>query len=307
VPGSRFDQTAFDRLLRAQDGLFTSGQARTCGLSSSALSRRVASGIVRRVLPGVYAHGVLELSTPQRTRAAVLYAGGNACLTGAAALHWRRIPYLPDEVSTATVDVLVPPARAVGNIDRVRLTRTSRTVAGISVDGVVTAPVTRAVVDASLRLTSLETVFALLSCTVNAGRTTVEDVKAELDTSSMRGSRALRLAVTEAETGTRSWPEAQARALFQRAGFPPPPVNVPLVLGGRVFVPDFRWGMVIVEIDSRAHHLLEPGAWERTQERRAALSSLGFLVLPFTPQQLRDTPELVIAAVRSGLQRAVAS
>jgi very-short-patch-repair endonuclease len=65
--------------------------------------------------------------------------------------------------------------------------------------------------------------------------------------------------------------------------------------------------MVIVEIDSRAHHLLEPGAWEHTQERRAALSSLGFLVLPLTPQQLRDTPELVIAAVRSGLQRAVAS
>ncbi|MDX6207478.1 MAG: hypothetical protein QOF39_3535 [Frankiales bacterium] len=307
MPRSRFDQLAFHELLRAQEGLFTADQARACGLSSSALSRRVASGVLRRVLPGVYAHTVLELSTPQRTRAAVLYAGNGACLTGAAALHWRRIPYLPTEVSPETVDVLVPVARTVGDSGWARLTRTSHTVAAIRVDGVATAPVVRSVVDAALRLPSYETVFALVSCVVNAGRTTVEDVKAELNRAATRGSRALRLAVEEAETGTRSWPEAEARATFCRAGLPTPLINVPLLVGDRFFVPDFRWDNVIVEIDSRAHHLLEVGSWDKTQQRRTALRAAGYVVLPFTPQEIRETPELVIATILAELERAVAS
>jgi hypothetical protein len=307
MPESRLDQTSFRQLLRDQDGLFTASQARACGLTSSALSRQKAAGVLRRVLPGVYTYGVLELSTQQRSRAAVLYAGSGACLTGAAALHWRRIPYLPTEVSPATVDVLVPVTRTVGDSDWARLTRTSRTVVAIRVDGVATAPVVRAVVDAALRLPSYETVFALLSCVVNAGRTTVEDVKAELDRAATRGSRALRLAVEEAERGTRSWPEAEARALFCRAGLPTPLINVPLLVAGRLFVPDFRWGMVIVEIDSRAHHLLEVGSWEKTQQRRTALRAAGYVVLPFTPQEISETPKLVIATILVELERAVAS
>ena len=74
-----------------------------------------------------------------------------------------------------------------------------------------------------------------------------------------------------------------------------------------MYVPDFRWGLVIVEIDSRAHHLLEEGAWERTQARRAALQAAGYHVLPYTPEQIRDTPEMVLAGIIAALAFPLAS
>ena len=87
-----------------------------------------------------------------------------------------------------------------------------------------------------------------------------------------------------------------------RAGLPVPLTNEAILVGGRLFIPDFRWGRVIVEVDSKAWHLLESGAWQRTQKRRAFLQAHGYLVTPTTPEQLRESPELVIAAVRAALE-----
>lgn len=307
MPPSSLDATAFRQLVRAQDGLFNVAQARACGLSSSALSRRSASGALRRVLPGVYADGSAQLTHRQRSPSAVLYTAGTGCLTGAAALHWRHIPHLPRELSLATIDVLVPRTRTLRSTAWVRVTRTARYASPTCIDGVMTASVGRATVDAALRLSSVDSVFALLSSVINAGKLTVGDIRAELDGAATRGSRALRLALAEADANTRSVAEADARALFRAAGLPAPVVNGALVVAGRVFVPDFRWGRVIVEIDSRAFHLLEVGSWERTQERRAALFAAGYVVLPFTPSQIRTTPEDVVAAIRHAIILTAAS
>ncbi|BEP16036.1 hypothetical protein acdb102_43470 [Acidothermaceae bacterium B102] len=307
MPPSSLDRKAFVELLRDQDGLIAARQAPSVGLSSSALSRRVKSGHLRRVLPLVYAEGVADLSDRQRVRAALLFGGGKACLTGEAALIWRRVQHLPREVSAQTVDILVPASRHLTNNEWVRVTRTARMPFALLVDDVPTASMARAVVDATRWLESYESALATISSVINAGRTTLEDVRAEAVLMSVRGSRLVRAVLAEASAEVRSVAEADARRLFQEHGLPEPDVNEPLTVQGETFVPDFRWGWVIVEIDSRAWHLLEAGAWERTQARRARLEAAGYRVLPYTPQQIRDTPLLVIAGIVHALRLQAAS
>src|SRR4051812_2173647 len=165
---SNLDLQAFRQLLSEQDGLFSAGQASNVGMTRSALSRRAASGAVRQGLPRVYVQGGRELDDRQRCRAAVLYAGSTSCLTGEAALLWRRIEHLPREVTAERVDVLIPSSRSVASREWVRITRTRELPWSISVDGVPTARPTRAVIDAALRLSSYETVLATVSAVVNA-------------------------------------------------------------------------------------------------------------------------------------------
>jgi hypothetical protein len=302
VPPSTLDLTALRELLRAQDGLVAVRQAAGVGLSSSAMNRRVRAGDLRKVLPLVYLEGSADLTQRQRVRAALLFTGDGGSLTGEAALLWRRLEHLPREVSGQIVDVLVPAGRHLRTTQWVRVTRVARSPAVIRVDGVPTVHVARAVVDASRRLTSYDAVLSLLSCAINTGRATLDDVRNELVGGSPRGCRLLRQALAEADSGIRSIAEASARRLFRRHGLPEPLVNEPIWVDGHMFVPDFRWGRVIVEIDSRAYHLLEDGAWERTQARRAALQAAGYHVLPYTPGQIRDMPEIVIAGIVNALR-----
>jgi hypothetical protein len=304
---SSLDRKALRDLLRQQDGLVTARQAIGVGLTSSALSRRAGSGLLRRVLPLVYAEGAADLTRPQRARAALLFAGADACMSGEAALLHRRIGHLPHEVTAETVDVLVPHARRLRSADWVRVTHTKRMPHRGLVDGLPTAPVGRAVADAARWQTSYDVVLAIASCAINAGRTTLADLQEELAASPVRGSRLLRQVIAESESGVRSVAEAKALRLLRAAGLPEPLVNEPIEVAGEIFVPDLRWGRVILEIDSRAYHLLEAGAWERTLARRAKLRAAGYDVLSYTPEQIRETPDLVIAGVVEALAMAAAA
>ena len=64
------------------------------------------------------------------------------------------------------------------------------------------------------------------------------------------------------------------------------------MVDGQIFVPDFRWGWVIVEIDSKEWHLLNPGSCEATMRRRARLEPAGYHVIPVSPALLRDVTDL---------------
>jgi hypothetical protein len=299
---SSADRQALSALLRAQDGLISLDQARSLGMTPSALGRRIhnpASGW-SRVLPRVYLQGVRDLDDRQRCRAAVLFAGDGATLTGVAALRWHRIPHLPVEASLRDVDVVVPPGRQLRSVSWARLHRSARPDNAYSLDGVRTMPVTRAIVDAAPVLSDT-TVLAVMCAAVNDRRTDSGRLADELSMAPIKGSRAVRQALAELTFGARSVPEADARGLFLRAGLPLPLINQPLSVAGRLLVPDFRWGHVIVEIDSKAFHLLQEGAWDRTQERRAFLRAHGYLVIPVTPKQLRERPDEVIAEVLRAL------
>lgn len=306
MTASIVDRGALARLLREQDGLVTTSQAYEVGMTSSSLSRRIRpGGGWQRVLPHVYMHGQQEPTQRQRARAAVMYAGFGAALTGAAALHWHRLRHLPDELRPDQVDVVAAPGRQTSSHGWARVHRSSRPCDPYLVDGLRVVPVTRAVVDAASMLPD-DAVLALACVAVHAGRTSPEQLEEELATASRRGSRALTRALVALSEGARSVPEARALRLFASAGLPTPLVNQALSVGGRILVPDLRWGRVIVEIDSKAHHLLVDGTWESTQQRRAFLTAHGYHVIPVTPEMLRDTPEEVVAAVRSALGLSIA-
>jgi hypothetical protein len=240
---SSLDAPALTTLLRAQDGLISLDQARECGLTPSALSRRIkgpTSGW-SRVLPRVYLHGEHELTERQRTRAAVLFAGPGGILTGNAALRWHRIKHLPAELPVDRVDVVSPPGRQLRSKDWALLHRSERPAVPYSVDGVQTMPVTRAIIDAA-REFSDETLLAVMCAAVNCGRTSPDQLRDELVLAPAIGSGGLRRALSELDAGSRSFPEDEARRLFARYGLPEPLVNEPLLVDGRLFVPDFDWG-----------------------------------------------------------------
>ncbi|WP_060713206.1 type IV toxin-antitoxin system AbiEi family antitoxin domain-containing protein [Pseudonocardia sp. HH130629-09] len=96
------------RLFAAQDGLVTRAQALAHGLSTDQVDRRLAARRWIPVHPRVYRHAAHRPSERSRVRAAVLWAGEDAVLTGAAAAWWWGL--LPG--APAVVTVTVPRRRA---------------------------------------------------------------------------------------------------------------------------------------------------------------------------------------------------
>lgn len=291
--------TPLMQLLQRQHGLITVDQAGQLGISRAALSRRSLSGNepCQRVLPRVYGMFTGDLSALQRAGAAALYVGRGAQVTGAAALSLYGIRRLSE---TPKVQVLVPVARCVQDAKFVSVVRVVAPHRQRTVKAIPLAPVARAVVDAAGALTAYDDVLDLASAAIMSRRTTLDAIEGELAQASTRTTALLRLVLRESRRGSRSVPEAEARALSALLGLPDPLVNQPIEVNGEMFVPDFRWGWFIVEVDSKEWHLLVPGSWEHTQQRRTRLEGGGYHVLPLTPKQLRDLPPEVAAAVRAG-------
>jgi hypothetical protein len=74
--------------LRRHDGVITLAQARSSGLSHSAIQRRIESGRWRRCSAGVYFADDRPFSTAARIRAAVWGHGPMATATGLTAEWW---------------------------------------------------------------------------------------------------------------------------------------------------------------------------------------------------------------------------
>ena len=116
-----------ERLLRTahrQDDLITRDQALAAGATPDFIRHALGQqGRWQRVLPGIYATFTGPLADIHRYRAAVLYGGAGAVITGATACHLHGMKYVPD---TDDIDVLVPHTRQRVESDFVRLRRTLR-------------------------------------------------------------------------------------------------------------------------------------------------------------------------------------
>lgn len=136
-------------LMARQFALITARQAARCGISASAVTRRVASGEWTRVFPSVYRLTAAEVTLRQWALAPVLWAGDGALASHATAalLHGfdLREPRKPE--------IWVPPRCKVRSATvRVhrgsRLDRADRT----AVDGIPVTTPTRTLIDLSGRL-----------------------------------------------------------------------------------------------------------------------------------------------------------
>ncbi|WP_228977100.1 hypothetical protein [Streptomyces sp. DH12] len=137
---------AADPLVVAQDGLATVHQLQAIGCAAYVVTARCRpGGPWRRVLPRVVLLRGTAPTPRQRLRAALLYAGPDALLTGAAALalYGARSPEAPPDVPQ-TVDVLVSSATHPRSHAYVRVHPTRRPEPRVPVGGLPCAPLPRA-------------------------------------------------------------------------------------------------------------------------------------------------------------------
>jgi very-short-patch-repair endonuclease len=286
VPGASVADVAV-----VQRGLIMYEQLLGIGLSSSAISRLVASGRLHRVHRGVYAVGHPLLLPLARELAAVL-ASGEGCVIShrSAGVVWGLL-----EDDGGPVDV----TRPVGG---------SRSRRGITChrDRLEAGDV---VIRSGLPLTSCARTLADIASTAGGrlaravneayvGRLVTREELAAV--SHRRGAGPLRvLLAAESEPRiTRSEAERRLLRLVASAGLPTPRTNVSIA-GVEVDVlwPEQR---LVVEVDGFAFHGTR-AAFERDRARDARLQALGYRVVRVTWRQVTDERHRVVAAIAGAL------
>ncbi|HTY71103.1 MAG TPA: hypothetical protein VMI11_01610, partial [Actinomycetes bacterium] len=149
-----YDTLAIEAVADLQDGLITRAQLEELGVPGSTVAARCHEGRRwQRVLPGILALQTGPISPRQQLRAALLYAGPQAMITGGAALRLhgvrRSFPVPP-------IHVLVGDHRQRGTSGFVLVERTIRLPAPVVIEGMRVAPAARSVFDAARRHSSPE-------------------------------------------------------------------------------------------------------------------------------------------------------
>jgi hypothetical protein len=233
----------------------------------------------------------------QRIRAALLYAGTGAVLTGMSALRLRGVNNLP---SDSNIHVLVPHRRRRQSVSFTVVERTRRQPNHCWIRGVPCAPTARAVVDAARRMSSLDAVRAMMAEVVQRHLCTVEDLAREVSEADNRCTALARTVLYEVAAGIRSVAEAKARTSMARAGIPEPLWNQDIFDADGTWIarPDAFWPElgVVLEIDSMTWHL-SPLSYLRTQARQARMTKTGLLVIPVAPTVLINDAEAVMQTI----------
>ncbi|MFF3322077.1 hypothetical protein [Streptomyces sp. NPDC002889] len=290
----------------ATDGLATTSQLAAAGCPTSTIADRCRpGGPWQKLLPRVV---LLQTGAPshrQRLRAALLYAGEGALLTGVAALSLYGVRAVGGRSPTGAVDVLVAGGRNPRSLGFVRIHRTQRPCRGLPVEGLPCAPPARAAADAIPYVTGPRAVTALLAELVQRGRCTLDELTGALRSGHRASDPCVARTIEGLTAGVRSVAEADARLVLGATDLPSPLWNPNLYLLDGTFLarPDAYWphAGVVLEIDSREWHL-SPADWERTMARRNRMTQHGLTVLSVSPAQLRTNPTELLNALRGALR-----
>jgi hypothetical protein len=285
-----------DEIFAAQDQLITRTQALQF-LSEEALRARLGKRW-RVVLPGIYASSLAPLTSRQRARAALLFAGEGSWLTDVSALRFLGLPYLPTD---PIVRVGVRDAVQRASRDFVAIRRTKRPPTPIRVDGFPIVPAPRAVCEFVARHPEWREAFAVAAAAVQLRRTDVDAIFDEAMAGPSRGRARVLKAIEALRAGVRSLPEYDFRELARgRRGLPEPLWNCLIELPeGQRFSPD---GLIISsatiqEIEGREYHDPEKvglARFDQSLRRTSSLIVTGFTVLAATPARLRTDGPAVI-------------
>lgn len=259
------------------------------------------------MLPGIVLLRNAEPTRRQQIAAALTYGGPDAVITGGEACRAFGFRDVPD--TGELVHLLVPHGRRLHNYDYVQVERTHRMPTVRRRGNLPLAEPTRAVLDATRRLTELRPARALLTEAVQRSFTTLELLNGELAKGSRRGSAVPRTVLMEMSVGTESVAEIDAARVWEKSGLPAPVWNRRLVMADGRFIakPDAWFDAVGLawEIDSLAFHLGAAG-FDRTIARNGRYTAAGILVLQTLPSRLRSEPQRVIAELRAAYAAAAA-
>lgn len=296
-------------LALTQDQLLTRDQLMELGCANSTTDHRCRrGGPWQRLLPRVH---LLHSGTPtprQRMRAALLYAGEHALLTGHAALAAHGFRAAPRPERLRWVDVLIPYEGAgARGTSYVKVHRTRRMPDACPVAGLRCAAPARAVADAVPALACERDVTALLAEAVQRGFCTPDDLLTELSASRRRYAPYVARSTAHLTARVHSPLEADARTLIHTYALPEPLWNPDLhdpLTGAFLARPDAYWPAegLALEVDSREYHL-DPVSWRRTLSHRNRLAAAGLPVLAVTAEDLRGRREGVAGEIRGALAR----
>jgi very-short-patch-repair endonuclease len=103
---------SLEHLLRSQGGVIALRQAVASGMSAQTVQRRAREGGWQRLHPAIYLVGGHRLTAEARVRAAWLWAGEEAAVSGAAAAYWHgMLDRAPSEVELTVPGRCKPRAR----------------------------------------------------------------------------------------------------------------------------------------------------------------------------------------------------
>ncbi|MET9883660.1 hypothetical protein ABZZ20_11025 [Streptomyces sp. NPDC006430] len=279
-------------------------QLREHGVSASDAAERPW----QQILPGVFLLHSGAATGEERLHAALLYAGrrgGEAVITGLAALALYRFASAPTLLALSHIDVLVPHSRRLRSVGTVRIVRTHTPPRPQEVTGVPVAPVARAVADAVAQLSDAATVRRLLSEAVRGRHCEPAALVRELTVARLLNRPHVVDAVESLLAEGRAIAEDRLYQLVRSHELPEPLWNVDLRLPGGPHLGgvDAFWPehAVAVEIDTRAPRQGEDEEWSEAVRKRETLERLGVTVIHLTPRKLRDWPEQQAAVVRTAL------
>lgn len=271
-------------LARRQHGIVTREQLLAADVSSAAIGRWLANGLLHRVHPGVYRFGHRAPSTEATYLAAVLAGGGGAALCGFAAAHlYDALRRPPAPEITGPVDL------------RLRGVITRRLVPFASDDvwahrGVrVTSPA-RTIVDLA-GATSLDVLAEIGHVLGVRHHLRAEEVFAAMaGRGRVNGSLKLR-AIYEGDAAVLlSRLEEDFVRLLDRAGLPLPQTNRKK---GSFYV-DCRWPGLTVELLGYRFHGSRH-AWTKDQRRQREAYARSDEFRTYTWDDVHDTPDVVVA------------
>ncbi|MEU9103556.1 hypothetical protein AB0D54_04170 [Streptomyces xanthophaeus] len=284
--------------------VLTLAQLREHGVTASDAAER----LWQQILPGVFLLHSGPATSEERLHAALLYAGrrgGEAMITGLAALALYRFASAPALLALPQIDVLVPGTRRLRSAGGVRIVRSHTPPRSQEVTGLPVAPVARAVADAVGQLSDAGTVRRLLSEAVRGGHCEPAAVVRELTVARLLNRPHVVDAVESLLAEGRAIAEDRLYHLVRGYELPEPVWNVDLRLPGGPHLGgvDAYWPeqAVAVEIDTRAPRQDEDEQWSESARKRETLERLGVTVIHITPRKLRDWPEQQAAVVRTAL------
>ena len=295
------------------------------GLTHADIARLIASGELRRVRTGVYAHAADDAGPDgrspgepayerrrrvfvERTAAAARAVEPGTVFSHASALALHGLPLhgMVLDRPTATRH------RAGGGSRRSSALR----VANLPLDGVVQMldgiPVTspaRTIVDVA-RTSGLESGVCAADQAIRRGLCTRLDLQVEADKAKGRTGVARARALPERTSGlAESVLETLIRLILVMAGVPEPELQVRLaVRGGKRFRVDFFWPQwrLIGEADGFGKYGTEPEEirrnWAAERRRQAQLEDAGYVVIRWTWADLKD-PRAIVRRVREEMWR----
>ena len=285
-------------LIRAQDGVVTTGQLFQHGVGKDPVRNRVERRQWRRLLPGVLLTHGGEPTRRQRLMAASLWAGDASAVDGASACaHYglKIARFMPEQVhvvtpfgaTSARSREWVRVRRSLGEID---VTTTARL-------RYVVEPVALLVAARDVR--NEKAAIAMLSRGLQTGLTTTIELQAAREMLGTKWCKPLDAALVALDIGLRSPSEKLFRDLAMTSKILPEPVwNQWLDLGdgGWPVCADGLWkeAAMLHEINGRAYH-----AWaeqfESTSARMERVAAAGLMPTQSTPLRLYREGHVILA------------